>query len=101
MTIYVDRFRIPADVTDIATGRTYSSRWSHLISDSLDPTELHAFAARVGMKREWFQSEGDAVGDHYDLTDPKRRKAIRLGAIEIGSEELSDILSSKRGALKG
>lgn len=97
--IYVDRFRVPADVTDARSGRTYSSRWSHLVSDQIDPSELHAFAARVGMRREWFQPGRDAVGDHYDLTDPKRRKAIRLGAKEIDSYELVDIMRSKRKAL--
>lgn len=104
MTIYVDRFRVAADITDTRTGRTYSSRWSHLISDDLDPTELHAFAARLGMKREWFQpgntlgtKDGlDRVGDHYDLTDPKRRKAITLGAVEIDGHEMGEILIAKR-----
>jgi hypothetical protein len=97
--IYVDRFRVPADVTDARSGRTYSSRWSHLVSDQIDPSELHAFAARVGMRREWFQPGHDAVGDHYDLTDPKRRKAVRLGAKEIDSYGLVDIMRSKRKAL--
>lgn len=105
--IFVDSMRMPADVTDPDSGRTYSSRWSHLISDSLDPTELHAFAAKLGMRRAWFQpgntpgkKDGlDRAGDHYDLTDRKRREAIRLGAVEIDCYQLVDILRAKRARL--
>jgi hypothetical protein len=105
--IFVDSMRMPADVTDPGSGRTYSSRWSHLISDSLDPTELHAFAAKLGMRRAWFQpgntpgkKDGlDRAGDHYDLTDRKRREAIRLGAVEIDCYQLVDILRAKRARL--
>jgi hypothetical protein len=105
--IFVDSMRMPAEVTDPGSGRTYSSRWSHLISDSLDPTELHAFAAKLGMRRAWFQpgntpgkKDGlDRAGDHYDLTDRKRREAIRLGAVEINCYQLVDILRAKRARL--
>jgi len=47
MTVYVDDFGIPARVSGI------KGRWSHLIADTED--ELHAFAARLGLRREWFQ----------------------------------------------
>jgi len=53
----------------------------HLIADTL--TELHSFAKRLGLKREWFQ---DKILPHYDLTCKKRRLAIRFGAIEIDRE---------------
>lgn len=51
----------------------------HLIADTLD--ELHAFAARIGMKRSWFQNK--ASGPHYDLTVGKRAQAVALGAVEL------------------
>ena len=46
----------------------------HLVSDtSLD--ELHEFAARIGLKREWYQK------GHYDMTAPWRiRRALKAGA---------------------
>jgi hypothetical protein len=48
-------------------------------ADTLD--ELHAFAARIGLRREWFQSKpGRPENDHYDLTSPGRELAIELGA---------------------
>jgi len=58
-------------------------RWTgggHLQADSAD--ELHAFAARLGLRREWFQSKpGRPEKDHYDLTRPGRERALALGAV--------------------
>jgi hypothetical protein len=58
-------------------------RWSdggHMQADTLD--ELHTFAARMGMRREWFQTKPERPeNDHYDLTGPARQLAIRLGAV--------------------
>lgn len=52
-------------------------RWAHLWSDG-GVAELHAFAARVGLKRCWFQ---DRPGfPHYDVTLSKHSKALALGA---------------------
>jgi hypothetical protein len=51
----------------------------HLIADTLD--ELHEFAARVGMKRAWFQDAASAP--HYDLVASRRKRAVTLGAIEL------------------
>lgn len=98
MTIYVDSYRVAATV-----GRT-RARWSHLISDQLDPAELHEFAARIGMRREWFQ-EGrphpvtgvnDPVHAHYDVTDSRRRDAIAAGAVQVDLRQMSELLSAKR-----
>ncbi len=46
--------------------------------------ELHAFAATIGMRREWFQS---GRWPHYDLTKGRRLVAVRAGAVEITSRE--------------
>lgn len=56
-------------------------RWAHLVSDeSYD--ELHEFAARLGLERDWFQ------GDHYDVPTDYRDRAIELGAAPVSSREL-------------
>jgi hypothetical protein len=55
--------------------------WCHLTADSLD--ELHAFAAKLGLKREWYQYPKSAY-PHYDTVF--REKAIRLGAIPVSSK---------------
>lgn len=49
---------------------------SHMWADSVE--ELHAMAAAIGMKREWFQTGGSL--EHYDLTPRRRAKALQLGA---------------------
>ena len=64
----------------------------HLIADTNE--ELHAFAAQLSMKREWFQRS--ASGPHYDLTAFKRAKAVRLGAVELGDREFHAILKKWR-----
>lgn len=59
-------------------------RCGHLVSDSsLD--ELHRFAARLGLRREWFQ-----LGSipHYDLTGDAYQRAIESGAELVSSREL-------------
>ena len=90
--IYVDDMRRPARV-----GRT-SARWSHLFTDQDDQTELHEFAARIGLRREWFQGarweSSHPWRCHYDVTDTVRAAALRLGAQPItypcGMAELID-----------
>lgn len=62
-------------------------QWSHMVSD-VGEDELHAFAARLGLKREWFQCRPKASAAHYDITPPKRALAIQLGAIAVTSREL-------------
>lgn len=60
----------------------------HLWADT--EAELHAFAARVGLRRAWFQSAprpGGWVFPHYDLTASRRRLAVRLGAVECDRRE--------------
>ena len=44
--------------------------------------ELHAFAERLGIPRRAFQ------GDHYDLPEDYRTRAIELGATPVPSREL-------------
>ncbi|MFP4635211.1 MAG: DUF4031 domain-containing protein [Nitriliruptoraceae bacterium] len=56
-------------------------RFAHLVSDR-SHAELHAFAARLGLARAWFQ------GDHYDVPSRVRERAIALGAEPVSAGEL-------------
>jgi hypothetical protein len=73
LTVYVDHAFAAGDW----------GRWSgggHMQADTLG--ELHAFALRIGLRQEWFQSKpGRPENDHYDLTRARRELAIELGAI--------------------
>ena len=58
----------------------------HMIADTEE--ELHEMAAKLGLKRSWFQ---DKSIPHYDVSKGKRAKAIKLGAIEVSPQELVKI----------
>jgi len=77
-----------------------NKKWCHLIADDLG--ELHQFAAKLGLKREWFQEH--SLQPHYDITISKREQAIKLGAIPIETrqmaERIENILRSKRNEQK-
>lgn len=46
--------------------------------------ELHEMAARIGLKRAWFQP---GRWPHYDLTASKRRLAVVAGAVEMDTKD--------------
>lgn len=80
MTVYVDDARHPF-------GRMIMC---HMLADTLD--ELHAMAAAIGMKREWFQT---LSFPHYDLSLTMRARAVAFGAIEV---DRRGIVAAKRRA---
>ena len=68
-------------LVDAAVWEWQGARWAHLVSDeSFD--ELHEFAQRIGKRRLGFQ------GDHYDVDEVDRRRAVALGAEAVDSREL-------------
>jgi predicted kinase len=64
--------------------------WCHMATDG-DFPELHAFAARLGLRRAWFQR------DHYDLPPHGRAAAVALGAEEMSTGELLRRMAGPRG----
>jgi Protein of unknown function (DUF4031) len=89
MTVYVDNYRVPARV-----GRL-TARWSHLfVAPGDDLEELHAFAARIGLRRTWFQDKPPLC--HYDVTDTKRQQAIAAGAKAITWHETGRFAAAGR-----
>ena len=88
MTVYVDDSLITATV-----GRL-TSQWSHLFADS--EAELHAFAGRLGLRRDWYQPDKHGGGHwHYDVTSGKRLRAIQLGAQAVSWREAVDIMHER------
>jgi hypothetical protein len=57
----------------------------HMSADSLE--ELHAFAARIGVKRCWFH-RGSRY-PHYDITLPQRQAALAAGAVAVSQPEMA------------
>ena len=56
-------------------------RWAHLVSDS-GYGELHELAQAIGQRRIGFQ------GDHYDVDETDRARALVAGAVPVNSREL-------------
>lgn len=77
MTVFVD-----SAVFKKAHGR---KRYCHLGADTEE--ELHAFAAKIGLKRHFFHRSARHL--HYDLAEEKRAVAVAAGALEISSKELA------------
>lgn len=71
MTVYVDDMRAPYRRMIMC----------HMIADTAD--ELHAMASKIGVARRWYQ------GDHYDICQSKREKAVNLGAKEVTQRQLA------------
>lgn len=69
MTVYVDGSR----------NRLGRMVMSHMVADT--DAELVAMADRIGVARRWHQ------GDHFDICQAKRVRAILAGAIVISSRE--------------
>jgi hypothetical protein len=72
-----------------------SVRSCHMVSDS-GVEELHGFAAKLGVKRSWFQA---GSVPHYDLTSSMRRRAVAAGAREVSASELVCLMAVLRGDL--
>ncbi len=91
-TIYVDPlFRMESrDPQAFRVGARHGHLWAHLWCDG-PVNELHKFAKRIGLRREWFQDKDGFP--HYDLVPPRWRSAVRKGAVVMS---LRDYKSGKR-----
>jgi len=85
MTVYVDDMKADFEPGH-RPGRKYVM--SHMIADTDE--ELHEMADRIGVARKWFQ------GDHYDITQSKKRQAIWAGAVLITQRECATMSVNRR-----
>jgi len=97
--IYVDDMSRLA----VARGGSRRARWSHMFTDQDSQEELHEFAARLGLRREWFQNERWLETHpwrcHYDVTDTVRARALQLGAEPITYPRgMSEMIERRKAA---
>lgn len=79
----------------------------HLFVKPGDLWRLHEFAQLIGLDRKWFQpakisTDGLSVMrtlPHYDLTEARRKRAIRLGAISVERAFVVETMNQWRAAL--
>jgi hypothetical protein len=93
MTVYVDSIH---NYGWVVHGQITPS--CHMFTDTLDLTELHAMAALIGMRREWFQDK--AAAPHYDLRVDGREAAIAAGAITVDRRSAALIWRVRRALIK-
>lgn len=89
MTVYVD------DLTDWGwklRGRKVAS--CHMFTDAVELDELHAMAARMGLRRAWFQEH--RLAPHYDLTPSRRADAVAFGAVELDRQQSVEVRLARR-----
>ena len=89
MAVYVD------DMHLTEMGRFGPHRMCHMLADSTE--ELLAMADRIGMDRKWIQKAG-TPHEHFDVPAPRRRLAVRYGAIEITMAEAGRMVWVRRKA---
>lgn len=81
MSVYVD------PLMTCLTSKAWP-RSCHMWADT--EAELHAFAAGIGLRREWYQCKPKPTGHvfaHYDITAATRDKAVDAGAVEMDRKE--------------
>jgi hypothetical protein len=88
-----------------AGGRFFAEwPWFDLTADTQD--ELHAFAARLGLRPEFLQPgppRGSllvSVSWHYNVTEGERARAIALGAKPVTRRAVSRIERQRAAALR-
>lgn len=64
----------------------------HMVADTED--ELHEMAGRLGLRRTWFQD--GASTPHYDLSQERRERALKLGAVELDRRAFVAVLRRLR-----
>jgi len=82
MSVYVDQMQ-PC----IQNRKWPYDQACHLVADSTK--ELHKFGTRLGLHFSWFQAHSIP---HYDLTVGMRRKAVKMGAIEISRKKFTKFI---------
>jgi len=68
-----------------------------MFSDSIDLSELHEMAGKIGIKLSWFQLH--RIAPHYDLVASRRKAAVALGAVEVNRRQASGIWKARREAI--
>lgn len=65
----------------------------HMVADTT--SELLEMADKIGVQRKWIQDPGTSH-EHFDVCLRKKKKAIELGAKEVGWREIADIIKREK-----
>lgn len=89
MTVYVDG----------AVNSFRRMKMCHMVADT--PDELHNMAAKIGMRRNWYQDPMSprVSFPHYDVCRTRRALAVKLGAQQVSRHELAAFMKRIRAPL--
>ncbi len=90
MAVYVDDMAAPFKPAH-RPGRTYVM--CHMIADS--SSELFAMVDKIAVSRKWVQDKGTG-GEHFDIAQSKRARAVRCGARQITRRQLGCMVLVRR-----
>ncbi len=88
MSVYVDALM---SVVPCANWRY--DKACHLFADDIG--ELHLFAEKLGLKKEWFQDRRHFK--HYDLTEPKQIAALKAVSLSVTQKFTFGFMKHNRG----
>ena len=80
--VYIDNF-------NAGYGRM---KMCHMIADTTE--ELLGMVRAIGVQTKWIQYPGTA-NEHFDICLSKKRKALELGAKEIGFREYASMVRNR------
>jgi hypothetical protein len=99
-----DLFQRPPVYVDPLMIALISRNWRHptachmFVDVTTDIDVLHAFAAKIGLKRCWFQHKRGKMS-HYDLNESRRKIAVAAGAVELDRRSAVEIIRKYRAPL--
>jgi hypothetical protein len=82
MAVYIDNFNAPFR-------RMFMC---HMVADTTE--ELLDMVDKIGVQRKWIQEPGTS-NEHFDICNSKKKKAISLGATEIGFRDYARFVNAK------
>ena len=91
MSVYVDEL---FNTRSLKSAKWQYNQSCHMRADTEE--ELHAMAAKIGLRQEWCQYPDNPVKRHYDLTATKRALAVKNGAISVTWREMVQKFSGER-----
>lgn len=93
MTVYVDTLH---DYGWVVHGEP--TRSCHMFTDTVELTDLHTLARKIGMRQEWFQEK--LAAPHYDLMPGLREAAVLAGAVAVDRRTAARLWRSRRALLQ-
>ena len=88
--IYIDPLRYYERSHVRGAAKRYGNYWSHIFADSAK--ELHAFARKIDLRREYFQPN---PRPHYDVSRHKRQQALDAGARQMRTKDILRLLRAQ------